>query len=160
MESLISTRQRGFALYDVDVTDEYGNCIWSCRPGDVLEIINYGEDWCYGRVGEELIGWIPSNCIQVEEDEQKNTPSSFWVTALYDYQASSDNELSFFQGQQIEIINYEDASWWIARIEDKEGWIPSNYIQFQDQPETEEPQNNIEHSDAEYHELKFKVWAI
>lgn len=50
--------------------------------------------------------------------------------ALYDYDARTDEDLSFKKGEQLEIINDTQGDWWFARSRTKqaEGYIPSNYV--------------------------------
>lgn len=50
--------------------------------------------------------------------------------ALYDYDARTDEDLSFRKGEQLEIINDTQGDWWYARSKStkKEGYIPSNYV--------------------------------
>lgn len=50
--------------------------------------------------------------------------------ALYDYDARTDEDLSFRKGEILEIINDTQGDWWYARSKTtkKEGYIPSNYV--------------------------------
>ena len=50
--------------------------------------------------------------------------------ALYDYDARTDEDLSFKKGEHLEIINDTQGDWWYARSKTtkKEGYIPSNYV--------------------------------
>jgi len=55
--------------------------------------------------------------------------------ALYDYDARTDEDLSFKKGDLLEILNDTQGDWWYARAKstraagDKlEGYIPSNYV--------------------------------
>lgn len=50
--------------------------------------------------------------------------------ALYDYDARTDEDLSFRKGEHLEIINDTQGDWWFARSRTtkKEGYIPSNYV--------------------------------
>lgn len=56
-------------------------------------------------------------------------PMKLYV-ALYDYEARTDEDLSFKKGTQLEILNDTQGDWWYARslANGKEGYIPSNYI--------------------------------
>lgn len=53
-------------------------------------------------------------------------------TALYDYTAQSPGDLSFREGDTIEIVertgNMED--WWVGRLGDMEGNFPANYVKL------------------------------
>ena len=50
--------------------------------------------------------------------------------ALYDYDARTDEDLSFKKGEVLEIINDTQGDWWYARSKSakSEGYIPSNYV--------------------------------
>ncbi|XP_071965773.1 tyrosine-protein kinase Fyn-like [Antedon mediterranea] len=50
--------------------------------------------------------------------------------ALYDYDARTEDDLSFRKGELMEILNNSDGDWWLARstVTNREGYIPSNYI--------------------------------
>lgn len=56
--------------------------------------------------------------------------SSKLFIALYDYEARTDEDLSFKKGNQLEILNDTQGDWWFARslVTAQEGYIPSNYI--------------------------------
>lgn len=50
--------------------------------------------------------------------------------ALYDYDARTDEDLSFKKGEHLEIINDTQGDWWFAKSKTtkQEGYIPSNYV--------------------------------
>lgn len=56
-------------------------------------------------------------------------PNAVFV-ALYDYDARTDEDLSFRKGEQLEILNDTQGDWWLARSKKtrQEGYIPSNYV--------------------------------
>lgn len=59
------------------------------------------------------------------------TPSTVKTfVALYDYDARTDEDLSFRKGEHLEIINDTQGDWWLARSRTtkNEGYIPSNYV--------------------------------
>jgi len=57
-------------------------------------------------------------------------PSGKVFVALYDYDARTDEDLSFKKGEHLEIINDTQGDWWFARSKStkQEGYIPSNYV--------------------------------
>ena len=64
-------------------------------------------------------------------DPNENTPTNIKVfVALYDYDARTDEDLSFKKGEHLEIINDTQGDWWFARSKatKQEGYIPSNYV--------------------------------
>lgn len=52
--------------------------------------------------------------------------------ALYDYDARTEDDLSFKKGQKLKIINNSDGDWWQAELwgtgSSQRGYIPSNYV--------------------------------
>ena len=50
--------------------------------------------------------------------------------ALYDYDARTDEDLSFKKGEHLEILNDTQGDWWFARSKATklEGYIPTNYV--------------------------------
>lgn len=50
--------------------------------------------------------------------------------ALYDFQASGDNQLSLKKGEQIRILSYNKSGEWCEAhsISGRVGWVPSNYV--------------------------------
>ncbi|KAE9980650.1 hypothetical protein EG328_000195 [Venturia inaequalis] len=54
------------------------------------------------------------------------------VTALYDYEAQAEGDLSFSTGEVIEIITKTDNvnEWWTGKIGPRTGQFPGNYVQL------------------------------
>ena len=67
-------------------------------------------------------------------------PCYLKCVALYDYDARSDDDLSFRKGEILEILNSKDGDWWLARspVTGSEGYLPSNYVAEQRTVEAEE----------------------
>ncbi|XP_062265663.1 tyrosine-protein kinase Fgr isoform X3 [Platichthys flesus] len=60
--------------------------------------------------------------------------------ALYDYDARTEDDLTFQKGEKFQIINNTEGDWWEARSLDtgKTGYIPSNYVAPVDSIQAEE----------------------
>ncbi|KAG9242666.1 reduced viability upon starvation protein-like protein [Calycina marina] len=58
-------------------------------------------------------------------------PQAETVTALYDYEAQAEGDLSFTAGDVIEIVTKTDNNneWWIGKINGRQGQFPGNYVQ-------------------------------
>ncbi|OKL58508.1 hypothetical protein UA08_06268 [Talaromyces atroroseus] len=56
--------------------------------------------------------------------------SGHTATALYDYEAAEDNELSFPDGAKIENIEFPDEDWWSGEYGGKVGLFPANYVEL------------------------------
>lgn len=63
-------------------------------------------------------------------EPQPSSGSGKLFVALYDYDARTDEDLSFKKGEQLEILNDTQGDWWYARSKTtrNEGYIPSNYV--------------------------------
>jgi amphiphysin len=53
-------------------------------------------------------------------------PAAEHVTALYDYEAQAEGDLSFLTGDVIEIVSrtQNDNEWWIGKVRGKQGQFP------------------------------------
>lgn len=76
-------------------------------------------------------------------------PVPYLRTALYDYDAQGEDELSLRKGQIVEVLSEDakisgDEGWWTGKIGEKVGIFPSNFVAHQD-PEHDfsEHYNNI-----------------
>lgn len=60
--------------------------------------------------------------------------------ALYDYDARTEDDLTFQKGEKFQIINNTEGDWWEARSLDtgSSGYIPSNYVAPVDSIQAEE----------------------
>ncbi|KAI2473285.1 BAR-domain-containing protein [Annulohypoxylon bovei var. microspora] len=58
------------------------------------------------------------------------TPAVEMVTALYDYSAQAEDDISFRAGDVIEIVSRtkNDNEWWIGKCHGKQGQFPGNYV--------------------------------
>eukprot|EP01107_Rhizomastix_libera_P005951 TRINITY_DN20053_c0_g1_i1.p1 TRINITY_DN20053_c0_g1~~TRINITY_DN20053_c0_g1_i1.p1 ORF type:complete len:813 (-),score=206.78 TRINITY_DN20053_c0_g1_i1:20-2458(-) len=53
--------------------------------------------------------------------------------ALYDWQATQSDQISFQQGNEIQIIQ-KDGVWWLGQLNGQSGLFPSNYVQITASP--------------------------
>ena len=89
---------------------------------------------------------VTSSAVTLQEfSRQRNSPvasrrnNSLFV-ALFDYQARTEDDLTFSKGEALEILNNQDGDWWLARAlsSGKEGYVPSNYVAEETTVEAEE----------------------
>ncbi|KAK4942166.1 BAR adaptor protein Hob1 [Elasticomyces elasticus] len=59
-------------------------------------------------------------------------PAAETVTALYDYEAQAEGDLSFMTGDVIEIISrtQNENEWWNGRVHGRQGQFPGNYVRL------------------------------
>ncbi|VDP28151.1 unnamed protein product [Schistosoma curassoni] len=65
----------------------------------------------------------------VASDDQ--VPEMFTVTALYDYEAAENDELTFKAGEIITEVEKIDAGWWKGVCRNKVGLFPANYVKLE-----------------------------
>ncbi|KAL8283731.1 hypothetical protein RQP46_005526 [Phenoliferia psychrophenolica] len=55
-----------------------------------------------------------------------------YVTALYDYAATAEGDLSFAAGDKIQLVKKTDSAedWWTGKLNGQEGVFPGNYVQL------------------------------
>lgn len=55
------------------------------------------------------------------------------AVALYDYVAQADGDLTFSQGDRIEVVarTDEENDWWTGKLNGKQGVFPGNYVQLE-----------------------------
>eukprot|EP01114_Cavostelium_apophysatum_P018914 TRINITY_DN5947_c0_g2_i1.p1 TRINITY_DN5947_c0_g2~~TRINITY_DN5947_c0_g2_i1.p1 ORF type:complete len:482 (+),score=150.06 TRINITY_DN5947_c0_g2_i1:137-1582(+) len=49
---------------------------------------------------------------------------------VYDYAATCDTELSFREGDILNITEQDDSGWWYAELNGKSGFVPNNYVEL------------------------------
>eukprot|EP00026_Physarum_polycephalum_P002668 Phypoly_transcript_02676.p1 GENE.Phypoly_transcript_02676~~Phypoly_transcript_02676.p1 ORF type:complete len:530 (+),score=84.83 Phypoly_transcript_02676:196-1785(+) len=112
--------------------------------GDVIVILE--EDlsgWGKGRTKDYKEGYFPLAYVQVEElsesdsdDEDTNKNAQPLCTAMYDFVALSELQLSFSKGDVINITKKgKENDWWegIVQHSQQKGLFPSNYVKLGDQ---------------------------
>ncbi|XP_030628217.1 mitogen-activated protein kinase kinase kinase 9 [Chanos chanos] len=85
--------------------------------------------------GSETVCW-PDTCVP-ENGTAVPAPavppvSGYW-TAVFDYDANAEDELSLRKGDLVEVLSKDslvsgDEGWWTGKIEDRVGIFPSNYV--------------------------------
>ncbi|KAK7554493.1 hypothetical protein IWX49DRAFT_101507 [Phyllosticta citricarpa] len=127
------------------------------REGEVISNIDMvDDDWWMGQNSRGDTGLFPSNYVELVEDEPEPAAAvpapaaapapvappaapaapaaaatkGSTATALYDYEAAEDNELSFPDGATIQGIEFPDEDWWFGEYGGKAGLFPANYVQL------------------------------
>ena len=70
--------------------------------------------------------------VNRKNDSKKSSMVSLW-TALYDYEAQGEDELSLRRGEIVEVLSKDskisgDEGWWTGKIGDKVGIFPANFV--------------------------------
>lgn len=63
-----------------------------------------------------LPGWVPKSYLEK-------------VSAIYDYNADKEDELSFQEGSVIYVLKKNDDGWWEGVMDGVTGLFPGNYVE-------------------------------
>ena len=129
---------RALFTFEASSSDEL-----SFKKGEVLAVLDtsYGERWWEASKPDGTTGVIPSNYVEViAEDEGSNREVLFSVRALFTFEASSSDDLSFEKGEVLSVSDASDKWWWLASKPDgTTGDIPSNYVKIIDEDKAVQP---------------------
>ncbi|KAK7901059.1 actin binding protein [Exophiala xenobiotica] len=136
--------ERARAEYDYEAAED--NEV-SLREGEIVsDIQRIDPDWWLvkNQAGQE--GLVPSNYLTLldnDDDDQAAASSpaaeappqaprpaasqGATATALYDYEAAEDNELSFPENAIISNVTFPDEDWWHGEYNGDSGLFPANY---------------------------------
>lgn len=132
--------QRAVVLYDYTADEE--NEINLVEGQVVTEIDMVDEDWWRGTNALGATGLFPSNYVELIQGgaEAERAPSpepaaaapaapvakGRTATAVYDYEATEENELSFPEGAVIKDVQFPDEDWWHGVYNGKDGLFVSS----------------------------------
>ncbi|XP_038130827.1 mitogen-activated protein kinase kinase kinase 9 isoform X2 [Cyprinodon tularosa] len=86
--------------------------------------------------------WSSTAEIEPAQDEERAAPPPGVWTAVFDYEATADDELSLRRGDLVEVLSKDslvsgDEGWWTGMIADRVGIFPSNYVSKRNRTEEE-----------------------
>jgi hypothetical protein len=86
------------------------------------------------------------------------------AVALYDYEATDADELSFRKGEALMLLEAYDDGWWLMQKGRHTGLVPSNYMEAKGpalpevhQEEPEQPRSRNPSGDRQKHKKDHKV---
>jgi len=151
---------KAVVLWHFEATGENELSIQANQVVRVLQDFGYEEqdkEWWQVEC-DGLIGYVPSNYLEViSEDTQtkKAEPNlaiidPFPVTALYDYEATKPEEISFKVGDQITVIRQDFPGWWTGQynMTGQEGLFPVNYVEISPSSKKEEKTEQVPRPEA------------
>lgn len=118
----------------------------SIKPSDVLTIIepDDGSGWILAKVGRNE-GLVPASYVEIQTAEapkkgppvaprrgakKTEEPKKKYFKAIYDYDASTELELSIREGDRVAIVAEDKGDGWTeVEMKGKVGSVPSNYIE-------------------------------
>lgn len=67
-------------------------------------------------------------CVDVAESVITGPLQADSYKAVAAYKSKAKGEVSFNEGDAVEVIDKNATGWWFVRIDDQEGWAPSSYL--------------------------------
>lgn len=106
---------------------------------------------------------LPSPSQQSQPQSQQLDSADLW-TALYDYNAQNEDELTLQTGMIVVVLSKDsqisgDEGWWTGKIHDRVGIFPSNFVTNRDPMESNtltETIGDIQPLEIDFHELDLK----
>uniref|UniRef100_A0A4W3I355 Intersectin 2b n=1 Tax=Callorhinchus milii TaxID=7868 RepID=A0A4W3I355_CALMI len=127
-------------------------CSWTAKKDnhlnfskdDIIEVLEKQDNWWFGEVHGGK-GWFPKSYVKVISEREKPEPVYAAVNksfspasqpleeyvAIYSYQSGETGDLTFSEGETIQITKKE-GEWWTGTIDDRTGVFPSNYVKPKD----------------------------
>ncbi|KAL9128812.1 MAG: hypothetical protein Q9217_002593 [Psora testacea] len=140
------SEKRALVQYDYEKAEDNE---LELKEGELVVNIDMVDDnWWMGQNSQGETGLFPSNYVELIEDagrvggqavqasepEQVAEPvvgaQGATATALYDYEAAEDNELSFPENARIVGVEFPDEDWWSGEYAGKSGLFPANYVKL------------------------------
>lgn len=57
-----------------------------------------------------------------------------WARALFSFKGEDENEVSFEEGDLLQVLKRDPSGWWLVLFGNKVGFVPHNFIQLTDPP--------------------------
>ncbi|KAF2278219.1 uncharacterized protein EI97DRAFT_414550 [Westerdykella ornata] len=105
-------------------------------PSNYVELVEDDEGGAEADSGAAAPPPLPTHPSAAEEAPPAAPPQPAGqsegptATALYDYDAAEDNELSFPEGAKITHVEFPDEDWWLGQYNGQSGLFPANYVQL------------------------------
>ncbi|KAI6139453.1 hypothetical protein BKA82DRAFT_4225445, partial [Pisolithus tinctorius] len=119
VDELTRLRVRSLYAYEAQRMEDLSineNIVMEAHPS------KSGGDWWYGTTANDSrSGFFPQTYVQVLEPVQ--------ATALYSYEGSGPNELSFNEGDVLTIVDRVESDWWRAERDGVVYAVPAAYVE-------------------------------
>eukprot|EP01094_Clydonella_sp_ATCC50884_P019770 TRINITY_DN393_c0_g1_i1.p1 TRINITY_DN393_c0_g1~~TRINITY_DN393_c0_g1_i1.p1 ORF type:complete len:450 (+),score=186.53 TRINITY_DN393_c0_g1_i1:63-1352(+) len=104
--------------------------------GATVHVISKGSGVWWLVECNGFAGYVPPAYVEVLPDEQQEEP--FEVLAVYTHEASSETEITFFEGERVLVLESDNAEWWYGVIRSSAaghegqrvaGYFASNFVE-------------------------------
>lgn len=82
----------------------------------------------------DLASAIGSVTLQKTRETSRNS-----YVAIAAFEDNSEGILSLREGDVVEVVDQSEGEWWLVKLNDREGWAPSNYLKQYDGPQETRP---------------------
>lgn len=66
-----------------------------------------------------------------DDDDPSKSSGALTATALYDWEAQAPDQISFVEGEVIEVLDRHESGWWWGRtLRNESGCFPHNYVEL------------------------------
>eukprot|EP00057_Strongylocentrotus_purpuratus_P017174 XP_011671648.1 PREDICTED: dynamin-binding protein isoform X2 [Strongylocentrotus purpuratus] len=117
------------AIFDFETTEPGELALRAGDQVDITSLIN--ESWVSGTCNGKS-GTFPASFVKPLNDAGSNTSdkkvASYQVTAIQDYDSSTDGDLCFKTGDMITVSNEIDEHWLQGSIGERSGIFPVSYV--------------------------------
>jgi hypothetical protein len=98
------------------------------EDGDFITVYDHADiEWWHGHVHRTRADVLfHSSCVKIHE-RSDTTPH---VKALWDYVPQEHDELLFYKGDLIEVLDHSHENWWLGRLRGYRGIFPLNHVQL------------------------------
>uniref|UniRef100_A0AAQ5YCS8 NADPH oxidase organizer 1b n=1 Tax=Amphiprion ocellaris TaxID=80972 RepID=A0AAQ5YCS8_AMPOC len=94
--------------------------------------------WWLVENEDKRLAWFPAPYLELlegeDDDEAGFPPGGALYCAVKSYSTKKDDEVSVSIGTVVEVLRKSDNGWWLIRVNNKAGYIPSMYLQPYNNP--------------------------
>jgi hypothetical protein len=132
--SSASLNLKAIALYDY-APDQDNELAFSSGDKIIVTKQHDSDGWWEGYLEKKpsKVGVFPSNHVKLQDASNDGSGDNNLSTALYDYEATDEGELSFHAGDNITILERLEGGWWKGKLQSNGliGLYPSNFTDVQ-----------------------------
>jgi hypothetical protein len=104
---------------ELTITEGLLLCVTDDTDPDWLEVKSLQAN----TFSDSTSGLVPTTYVEP-------APYLAQYTALYDYEARTEDELSFPEGGGLFVYDTGDEEWWLALFDREAGLVPANYLEI------------------------------
>jgi hypothetical protein len=105
---------------ELTVTEGILLCVIDDSDQDWLEVKSIQFEDAFS---EQTSGLVPATYVEP-------APYVAQYTGIYDYEARTEDELSFPEGGKLFVYDTNDPEWWLALFDREVGLVPANYLEI------------------------------